>query len=514
MADRRFDSFHPTRGQWAALIAVGCTLLYYLTRTPALDEWDSIQFALGVGEFNLWKHQPHPPGYPLYIAFGWLAERLLGLSARNALALGSALGGGMFVAGWFALIARRFAFPVAALSALTLAGLVNTWMSATKVLTDPLGTGLLTLALVWLDGPTLDQQKDATFPPWRAHVRLSAGALTAAAAVGVRPQNLGVLLLIVILAVRAQTQKGQVGTCDGWMVGMGVFFTGCLAWLVPVLAIQAHTPESGGNWWAYGGQLIAQWRWRLDQPKAFLGAVGGQEESMLLYRLDHHVLGWFTRGFGFSVKSVPGWIGIAVILAGWGMYVTTNRPRDRGFWWTHLPWSLAYVAMIFCCLPGDQRYYLPIFPLFIVAAVAGWWLWLRGPWRWAAAAVPVAALAASLPLVVPNHKDEPPPVQMVRWLNARYPSGEQAAVWLILRDTRRHAEWYAPGFHIFRAELFNSGNPPEGLEQASAVYTDDPMILPFWPRATRVGHYERSPLIYRKHNEVDLYRLDPAQPSN
>ncbi len=67
-----------------------------------------MQFALGVGDFDLWKHQPHPPGYPLYIAAGWLAHHVLPLDVPNALQLVSALGGGLFVACWFVMIARRF----------------------------------------------------------------------------------------------------------------------------------------------------------------------------------------------------------------------------------------------------------------------------------------------------------------------------------------------------------------------------------------------------------------------
>ena len=82
--------------------------MYFLTRTPALDEWDSVQFALGVGDFDLWKHQPHPPGYPLYIAAGWVMHHALPLDVPNALQLVSALGGGLFVACWFVLIARPF----------------------------------------------------------------------------------------------------------------------------------------------------------------------------------------------------------------------------------------------------------------------------------------------------------------------------------------------------------------------------------------------------------------------
>lgn len=38
-----------------------------------LEDWDSVQFALGLHHFSVVDHQPHPPGYPLYILLGKLA---------------------------------------------------------------------------------------------------------------------------------------------------------------------------------------------------------------------------------------------------------------------------------------------------------------------------------------------------------------------------------------------------------------------------------------------------------
>jgi hypothetical protein len=37
---------------------------------PSLEDLDSVNFALGVRDFNVAQHQPHPPGYPVFIALG------------------------------------------------------------------------------------------------------------------------------------------------------------------------------------------------------------------------------------------------------------------------------------------------------------------------------------------------------------------------------------------------------------------------------------------------------------
>jgi predicted membrane-bound dolichyl-phosphate-mannose-protein mannosyltransferase len=43
-----------------------------------LYNWDSVQFALALGEYDVVKHQPHPPGYILYVALARLANEVIG----------------------------------------------------------------------------------------------------------------------------------------------------------------------------------------------------------------------------------------------------------------------------------------------------------------------------------------------------------------------------------------------------------------------------------------------------
>ena len=43
-----------------------------------LYNWDAVQFALALREFDVAKHQPHPPGYLLYVGLGRLLNASLG----------------------------------------------------------------------------------------------------------------------------------------------------------------------------------------------------------------------------------------------------------------------------------------------------------------------------------------------------------------------------------------------------------------------------------------------------
>jgi hypothetical protein len=65
-----------------ALIVSGLAALTLLSRWPyrarMLYNWDAVQFALALREFDVAKHQPHPPGYLLYVALGRLLNIPLG----------------------------------------------------------------------------------------------------------------------------------------------------------------------------------------------------------------------------------------------------------------------------------------------------------------------------------------------------------------------------------------------------------------------------------------------------
>src|SRR5512133_989668 len=52
-------------------------LLYFAAHVPflapSLEDIDSINFALGLRHFDPALHQPHPPGYPVYMLLGHIS---------------------------------------------------------------------------------------------------------------------------------------------------------------------------------------------------------------------------------------------------------------------------------------------------------------------------------------------------------------------------------------------------------------------------------------------------------
>jgi hypothetical protein len=86
---------------WSVVLAV-LFFAFHLPFLPAsLEDLDSINFALGMRHFDVAAHQPHPPGYPLYIALAKAVHLAVRPEAR-ALALISVIAGSLSV---FALVA-------------------------------------------------------------------------------------------------------------------------------------------------------------------------------------------------------------------------------------------------------------------------------------------------------------------------------------------------------------------------------------------------------------------------
>jgi hypothetical protein len=63
-------------------IALGLGVVTLVSRWPyrahMLYNWDAVQFALALREFDVTKHQPHPPGYLLYVLLGRLLNAWFG----------------------------------------------------------------------------------------------------------------------------------------------------------------------------------------------------------------------------------------------------------------------------------------------------------------------------------------------------------------------------------------------------------------------------------------------------
>ena len=472
----------------AALLFFVGFALYFFTHTPALDEIDAVQFAMGVRSFDLWHHQPHPPGYPLFIFLGWLGTKLFHARTESSLYFVSAFGGGLFIAAWFSIIRIQFFESLAWWVAICLLITPVVWMTATKAVTDMSAAGFMSAEL--LAAISFLQQKKRGPIVW--------AALLGAAAAGVRPQLFPVAAVILGIPLKRASANAKT-----WSFAYALLIAGCLVWLLPMWYTQWQLRPDEPFWRVYPELAYGQWRWRLNRPSIYIGA-GNWSFHYLGVRFASHILGWFSKGFGFIQSPRVLAAGILLTMCAAITYLRFGYDAtDRQFWKFHASWLVVHIAIIFVSLAGDQRYYLMVFPPLVVVMLRGL-LGLPSPWKFSAIFVPALLLYIVVPLVIENHYDESPPVRLVRYLEKLYPPSKRGNVLLVLPTSRRSAQWYASQFKILD-HVPVSKEDEEMLRDAAAVYTEDASLKGKDYYLIELAEFRRSMLIYPQHRRVRLY---------
>ncbi|MBW1878979.1 MAG: DUF2723 domain-containing protein [Deltaproteobacteria bacterium] len=78
---------------WGVLLAA-VTASRILVAPDVLYDWDSANYALAITDFDVYEHQPHPPGNPVFMAMLWAFRWLPGGPTAPFLAVNALLGAG------------------------------------------------------------------------------------------------------------------------------------------------------------------------------------------------------------------------------------------------------------------------------------------------------------------------------------------------------------------------------------------------------------------------------------
>lgn len=190
----------------SALVAL--SRLLAVARSPW--DWDEFLFLGGVREYDVVVHQPHPPGYPVFIAAAKLA-RLAVASDFRALQVVVVLSAVALCPLVFALARElRFDFTSALSAALLTAFLPNVWFYGGTAFSDvpALASGLGAVILL-LAGCR-------SFPSYVG------GAALLGLSAGIRPQNLLIGLVPALLALAVQWRHSLWRALGGVLAGAAV----------------------------------------------------------------------------------------------------------------------------------------------------------------------------------------------------------------------------------------------------------------------------------------------------
>ncbi len=228
------------RKRLAALAAIFLAAhLAYLS--PTLEDIDSINFALGVRDFDVAQHRPHPPGSPVFIVLGKASAALFGAAGMEGaesrgLAFWSAVSGALMFPLVFLLFSaldgdRRRAFWTA-----VVAGLAPlAWFTASRPMSDFTGLALTTAAQALIVSAWTG--RSVVVQPFRAAAgarfgALEAGALIAGLAAGVRVQTALLTAPALAAALVVAPQNRALSTR---LRVIAAACAGVLLWLVPLL---------------------------------------------------------------------------------------------------------------------------------------------------------------------------------------------------------------------------------------------------------------------------------------
>ncbi len=298
------------------IAAVAVTRFFF--RSHLLYDVDSVNFALAMARFDPSAHQPHPPGYFLYVCLGRLVNLILPDANSALVAIGIAASCG---AAWMIYLLTRMWF-----------GQRAAWMSILLFLVSP---------LCWFHGiVALTYIVEAFFSAligyccWRTYTGEKAFLLPASAAfalaAGFRPS--GALLLAPLWLFAIWRARGvRLWLALGAVVGV------TLAWFLPM------TLAAGGVH-AYFDALTQLWR-----------TVPGRRTTLSSPWLV--VARVLTMGWIFVMC-----FGIASVFAIWPRPQTKSpQTRRAGFVWAWIAPGALFFALVFLNYV-NSGYLLVLFP--------------------------------------------------------------------------------------------------------------------------------------------------------
>ncbi|HYO78761.1 MAG TPA: hypothetical protein VE010_20035 [Thermoanaerobaculia bacterium] len=164
-------------------VALVCAASRFLAIAKSLWDWDEALLTLGMREYDVEVHHPHPPGFPVYIGLAKLV-RVVAASDFRALQTVNVIAALLvFPALYFFARSLRFSFSISVMAAALFASFPNVWYFGGGAFSDVPSIVLVLFAVALLLRGAEDRNAY-----WL-------GTLLLALAIGIRPQNILVALL-------------------------------------------------------------------------------------------------------------------------------------------------------------------------------------------------------------------------------------------------------------------------------------------------------------------------------
>lgn len=316
-----------------AFLFVGLVALTRLPfRSAYLFNWDAANFALALQHYDVRLHQPHPPGYPLYVGVAWLFNQAVH-EPNASLVLVSVLLECVAVAAVYLLGRAWLGVWPAVAAALALLCSVTFWSYGGIALAYPALAAVSTLLALLVYQTRFEGRN-----------RLVAAAAVYGLGAGFRPDLAVFLLPLLVFGAWRQP--------IGRLVPAGVVAVGGIAlWLVPAMMLSGGPAEYLAVFTAYAGtDVVARY------APTSTGLTG------LLVNITDTAL-----YLGYALYACVVLVAGALVLA-WRRPHPSEWPRYLLLAVWVAPMGLFYLLVHI----GDPGYVFGILPALLLEGASGW----------------------------------------------------------------------------------------------------------------------------------------------
>jgi len=459
------------------LIVMVSFMLRISLRSNYLDDWDSVQFALALKEYSITAHQPHPPGYPLYVLFGRIANYFFNDPAVS-LTFISALFGSLSLIPTYLLSEKFFNVRVGIISVIILSLTPAHLLFSEVAMTDIVSMFFITLT-VYILYLGIESKK-----------YLYIGSVILGLTLGVRQTD---VLLILFLTIVLLYRK-KIKDC---IISLALLSVTVCLWLVPVIL---HT--------GLDNFLAAQKsQWDFNYIDRTFNSYGGSFAFESMNRLFFE--GWSNILYIFLLIALI-FIVILIINDFDIDYFTDKRVIFIIIWLASYYGFILYFNPLYI-----SRYILPLFPpMSMIFAYSMTRIHGSTQKRTIKALISVIfsisiilmgyqAIAGAYAI----HTTMPAPVKQAEFIKKNY---DPQNTFITSAYSFRHLQYYLPDFTVRYIDWIVSPDEVYNnfLENKTILSSGVPFIM--GDGATyKIYKFSRDRNIYPKHESELLYEIKP-----
>lgn len=467
----------------ALVFSVLVFLVYISSLSISLDDEDAVHFALALRDFDVTRYQPHPPGFPVYVALGMISNAVLNNEVL-ALTLMSAIFGSLAVYLTY-LLFRRIVSQEVALASSVLSSLTPLfWLNSVKAMSDMTGLFFLLLSMLFIHRYLSEGEARDFYT----------GALLTGIAAGVRIHTL--LILLPMLGYSAYMNRKAIRT---HIRGALVLGASILLWLAPLMAVTGF-----GEYMSVSGEQYAS---RVGKP--YYSLLGTDiTPNILAARVSGFVYYFLLGGYGINLGAM-GALSMALMafMAFLALSFLKRISMNEGDIMFFVSGLVPYMAAVFVMLPPfNPRYLLITVPLLSLVFVLSLWNIKRTQIRHALFGVLVMLVAAhSVFLALEIRSIPAPPVQMIEHVNQNY--GPETTI-LLSGFTGKYFSYYHSDLETLSLSGTDCGVVETILDYRTVLSvsgSEDCSNL----RLVEAASFTRDARVHIKRSRITLYEFVP-----